>query len=116
MGAPDPITPVAPPSKAKLLVATLVASAVAAVILVTAVLPVEYGRDPVGTGKMFGLLREPPQDQALTVPQGGEASTTAVRQGAVTLYPRTYKIDTVELVLEPYEYVEYKYHLSLTRA
>lgn len=111
MPAPEPVIPVAPPSKAKLLVATLVASAAAAVILVTAVLPVEYGLDPVGTGKVFGLLRELPQDQALTVPQGGDASTTAVRQGAVTLYPRTYKVDTVELVLEPYEYVEYKYHL-----
>ncbi|MBY0511495.1 MAG: hypothetical protein K2P94_15255 [Rhodospirillaceae bacterium] len=111
MGAPDPVIPVALPSKAKLLVATLVASAAAAVILVTAVLPVEYGLDPVGTGKVFGLLREPAQDQALTVPQGGDASMAAVRQGAVTLYPRTYKVDTVELVLEPYEYVEYKYHL-----
>jgi hypothetical protein len=44
------------PSLAKILTATLVAAVVAVVILVVAVLPAEYGIDPLGTGKALGLL------------------------------------------------------------
>jgi len=112
MRAPDPIiqTP-EPPSTRKLLFATLAALGGAAVVLVTAVLPVEYGLDPVGAGKTFGLLREPLADQAMpaAVPDG--SSEALARLGAVTIYPAAYKVDSVELVLEPYEYLEYKYHL-----
>ena len=103
--------PPEPPSKRKLLAATVAALGAALVILVTTVLPVEYGIDPLGTGKALGRLREPLQDQALAPTAPGEAVTAPVRQGAVTLYPQTYKVDVVELVLEPYEFLEYKYHL-----
>ena len=44
------------PSMAKILTATLIAAAVAVVILVVAVLPAEYGIDPLGTGKALGLM------------------------------------------------------------
>jgi hypothetical protein len=43
------------PSKAKLNRATLVAAAVAAVLLVTTILPAEYGVDPTGIGRVLGL-------------------------------------------------------------
>ena len=46
-----------PPSSARLLRSTLVAVAVAAVILVTIVLPAEYGIDPTGVGSALGLRR-----------------------------------------------------------
>lgn len=101
-----------PPSKRKLLLATFAALVGALVILVTTVLPVEYGLDPVGTGKAFGLLREPPQDQALTAAAETDATATPVKQGVVTLYPVAYKVDSVEFLLQPYEYLEYKYHLA----
>jgi hypothetical protein len=45
----------APPSSAKLLKSTAIALAVAAVILVTIVLPAEYGVDPTGIGRVLGL-------------------------------------------------------------
>ncbi|MFT5424553.1 MAG: hypothetical protein ACI89L_002349 [Phycisphaerales bacterium] len=45
------------PSKAKLLKSTLLAIAIAAVILVTLVLPAEYGIDPTGIGQRTGLKR-----------------------------------------------------------
>lgn len=43
------------PTNGQLIVATLVAVAVAAVVLVTAVLPAEYGIDPTGIGRRLGL-------------------------------------------------------------
>jgi hypothetical protein len=44
------------PSMAKIAKATVIAAAVAALILVVAVLPAEYGIDPLGTGKALGLM------------------------------------------------------------
>lgn len=112
MRSPESYTaPPEPPSKRKLLGATAAALGAALVILVTTVLPVEYGIDPLGTGKALGLLREPLQDQALAPAAAGDTVIAPVRQGAVTLYPQTYKVDAVELMLEPYEFLEYKYHL-----
>ena len=45
------------PSAAKLIKSTVVAIALAAAILVTAVLPAEYGIDPTGVGNILGLTR-----------------------------------------------------------
>jgi hypothetical protein len=46
-----------PPSSAKLLRSTVLAALVAAVLLVTVVLPAEYGIDPTGVGAAIGLKR-----------------------------------------------------------
>jgi hypothetical protein len=43
------------PSKGQLNRATLIAAGVAAVVLVTTVLPAEYGVDPTGIGRVLGL-------------------------------------------------------------
>ena len=43
------------PSTRKLLKSTALAAAVAGVILLTTVLPAEYGIDPTGVGKVLGL-------------------------------------------------------------
>ncbi len=43
------------PSAGKLLRSTLIAAAVAVVLLVTVVLPAEYGVDPTGVGRLLGL-------------------------------------------------------------
>jgi hypothetical protein len=45
------------PSTKKLLKSTIIAIGVAAVILITTVLPAEYGLDPSGVGNMLGLLK-----------------------------------------------------------
>ena len=45
------------PSSAKLLKSTLIAAITAVVILVTIVMPAEYGMDPTGVGKALGLTR-----------------------------------------------------------
>jgi hypothetical protein len=44
-----------PPSLKKLLASTLIALAVAGLVLLTVVLPAEYQLDPLGTGRLLGL-------------------------------------------------------------
>lgn len=57
MNTPNVPETVAPPSAARLLRSTLAAVAVAALILITAVLPAEYGIDPTGVGRVLGLTQ-----------------------------------------------------------
>ena len=45
------------PSKAQLIRSTVIAVAIATVILITAVLPAEFGIDPTGIGKLIGLSK-----------------------------------------------------------
>jgi hypothetical protein len=56
MSDPQP-PPVEPSSPRKLLRSTLIALAVAVLLLVTVVLPAEYGIDPTGAGRVLGLTR-----------------------------------------------------------
>ena len=53
----NPIPGIAPPSASRLLRSTLLAAIVAAVLLVTIVMPAEYGIDPTGVGRLLGLTR-----------------------------------------------------------
>lgn len=46
-----------PPSARRIAVGALVAAIIAVVVLVTAILPAEYGRDPTGVGAAFGFTR-----------------------------------------------------------
>ena len=45
-----------PPSRRKILVTTGSALLTAAAVLFGAILPAEYAVDPLGTGRLFGLL------------------------------------------------------------
>jgi hypothetical protein len=78
-----------------IVMATVIALAVAVLILFAAVLPAEYGYDPLRTGSLLGLT-------ALS-----EGST-----GAITPQPARYRTETIEFVLGPYEFLEYKYRLE----
>ena len=105
--APDP------PSKRQLAIATGIALITAAVILVTAVLPAEYGIDPLGTGAALGLnLLGPPAPVAEEPEPPAGAPLTPTQEGPVANYAAEYKSDAVEFTLGPYEYVEYKYDLE----
>jgi hypothetical protein len=79
----------------KILLATAGAAAAAAIILITAVLPAEYGIDPLGTGRLLGLT-----DLA-----GGAG-------GAISRQDVPYKTNTATFELGPYEFVEFKYRLE----
>jgi hypothetical protein len=62
------------PGTARLIKATLIALLVAGVLLITTVLPAEYGIDPTGIGTKLGLtvLAEAPTAVAQAAPQAGK--------------------------------------------
>lgn len=91
----DQTLPGTVPSKRRILMATLVALVVAALILVIAVLPAEYGLDPLGTGGLLGLTELAPGRADVVTPETSD-----------------FKVDNVKFVLGPFESVEYKYRLN----
>ncbi len=114
----SPSTPVAP-SSASLLRSTLLAVAVAAVLLITCVLPAEYGKDPTGIGRMLGLTQmgevklalaeeaasnaaaEASADSVIAAAEAGRGSpadAASVPAAAGTLAVRT---DTTRVTLPP---------------
>jgi hypothetical protein len=94
--------PVAPSARA-LVRSTSVALVAAGVILVSFVLPAEYGVDPVGIGGALGL----------TGMSGAERSTSSQGgQGPVFSQSAGYREDAREFKLGPYEYIEFKYELA----
>lgn len=95
-----------PPSKRKLIVATMVALALAGVILVTVVLPAEYNIDPLGTGEMLGLV----------VLSGGGTAAIPVREDGLVALESSYRTDRREFTLAPGEFIEYKYRIEAGRA
>ena len=92
---------------------TAVAVVVAAVILITIVLPAEYAVDPVGTGRWLGLTEiASPTLAPVEIARSDTAPLVPTQNGPVAAYPAEFKFDVVEIALAPYEYVEYKYHLE----
>ena len=92
------------PSKGTLGKATAVALVVAAILLVTIVLPAEYGIDPLGFGETTGLI---------ALSEATPPPIVADESGPVRPQPADYKVDTRQFSLEPFGgYVEYKYELD----
>jgi hypothetical protein len=104
------------PPLARLAKTTVIAVAVAAILIVTFVLPAEYAIDPLGTGRLLGLtaIASPPEqvvdNEALANPES--ALLTPIPRGPVGEYPRPFKLDVYEVVLAPKQTIEYKYHLE----
>ena len=87
--------------------ATRVAIAVAVLLLFVAVLPAEYGIDPLGTGKALGL-------NDLFLAGAGEEtppSEKAPGEDAAPL-PRVYKTESTRFTLGPGQAFEYKYRIE----
>ncbi len=78
-----------------ILLGSLASLAAAAIILVTTILPAEYGLDPLGTGAALGIVGF------------SEESTGALRQENGP--PET---DRINFTLAPFESLEYKYALQ----
>lgn len=97
------------PSKRALVKATGIALLVGLFLLFTAVLPAEYGFDPLKTGAVLKLTG---------IAQAGEIKGRAVatpapgQNGVYTPQPKTYKVDSQDFQLEPGEGVEMKYHMQ----
>lgn len=99
------------PSARTLAKASGAALIIAVIVLVTVVLPAEYGIDPLGTGRATGISALSAPVLSPVPPPTGEV-LAPVQTGAVALYPGEYRFDSREIVLGPYEYVEFKYHLA----
>jgi hypothetical protein len=95
------------PSKSAILKATAIAFAAALLILFTAVLPAEYGIDPLRTGKALGLIGLSKSNDTTAAGRATPAQT-----GIYTAQPSTYKQDSEDLALTPGEGVEIKYHMQ----
>lgn len=92
MSRPDTTETLSP---RKILIASAIALAVGLVVLLTAILPAEFGVDPLGTGRLFGL-------NALS------AEANPFEESA-----ELHRNDYVEFELGPFESVEYKYTMDL---
>ncbi len=87
--------------------ATFVALAVAIVILFVAVLPAEYGIDPLRTGALLGLT-----DISKSAEPAAGARPAPVQAGVYVAQAKLYKVDSEDLGLAPGESVEIKYHMQ----
>jgi hypothetical protein len=102
------------PSTRTLALATVIALAIAATVLVTVVLPAEYRIDPLGTGRALGLdvMTAPPPQVEPERTGDGAVRLVPTQDGPVADYPASFRVDSRQLVLGPSEYVEFKYHLE----
>ena len=82
----------------------------AGLLLVIAVLPAEYGVDPLGVGRRLGLTAMSDVKKGLDAFQAAQGPVT----GVSTIVPqeRAYQNDTVSFTLGPKESIEYKYRLD----
>jgi hypothetical protein len=100
------------PSKKAIAKATAIAFVVAVVILFTAVLPAEYGIDPLKTGKALHLTDLAKATETKPQPAAVGARPTAAPAGIYTAQPGIFKTDSEDLSLMPGEGVEIKYHMQ----
>lgn len=104
--------------RARIALAAAGAMLVAGVLLMAAILPAEYGVDPLGSGKLLGLTS---LAKANAAPAAGEAPAgqapppeelEPTRPGANTPQTVALKQDNVTFKLGPFEGIEYKYRME----
>lgn len=105
------------PSKRAIAKATGIALIVALVILFTAVLPAEYGIDPLKTGALLHLTDLAKATAVKQEPRPEVKPVTGARPipapaGIYTSQSNSYKVDSEDLSLMPGEGVEIKYHMQ----
>ena len=87
--------------------ATLIALAIALVLLFTAVLPAEYGIDPLKTGQLLRLTGISQADSNT----GGRA--IPANACIYTVQPGTYKVDHATIGSHTDQAIETKYHIPI---
>ena len=102
----QPPTPA--PSGRALAKAIVFALLVAVAVLVTTVLPAEFGIDPLGTGRALGLLDLYASESAAAAP----AVVLPTEGGPVFAQVNPYKADSREFTLGAYGTLEFKYQLA----
>jgi len=124
---------VASTPKKELLRGILAAAAIAAVVLTVAVLPAEYGIDPIGAGKLLGLTnlhQESTTPAKPELPVSGFGNTEAIvstlsnvaakgEERSLTIAARqqpAYRNDTMDVTLPPGKGLEVKTRLGKGQA
>jgi hypothetical protein len=105
-------SPTVAPSGRRLAKATVIALVVAAVVLVTTVLPAEYGIDPLGTGRVLGLLDLYAAEEEANAAASAPATVTPAEGGPVHPQFNDYRVDTREFKIPPGTGMEFKYELD----
>ena len=85
------------PTAKTIVITTTISVLIAMIVLIGAVLPAEFGIDPLGTGKKLGLLDLYVADTTLA---------------ASTAQTTDYINHTIEIPLSPFESMEFKYYLK----
>jgi hypothetical protein len=111
VGEREIAAPIAPSGRT-LAIATAFAVVAAAVLLVTAVLPAEYGIDPLGAGKALGLLDLYAGADSRPAPAAEAMPVDRVETKTVMPQSAGYKFDRVTFTLRPREGFEYKYRIE----
>src|SRR5215210_6331015 len=102
------------PNSQQLLRSTIIALLAGAVLLVTTVLPEEYGIDPTGVGQVLGLKEMGTIKMQLAEEDAKHNAEQAANAAAVVATPKPtpQKSDTTTITLKPNEGVEYKLEMS----
>tara|TARA_B100001971_G_C18183926_1_gene534429 strand:- start:77 stop:430 length:354 start_codon:yes stop_codon:yes gene_type:complete len=87
------------PSTGKLIKSTVLAALVAGVLLVTVVMPSEYGIDPTGVGKALGLTEMGDIKTSLAEEAAADALAHAPQPDVVAAEPET-PVEAVEDIVE----------------
>jgi hypothetical protein len=85
---------------------------VAGVILVTCVLPAEYGVDPLGTGAKLGLLELGVTGQRVEALEAAKGSGQASGVATIAHQDKPFTQETVGFAIAPHQGMEYKYRLD----
>jgi hypothetical protein len=96
------------PSGRSLALATLLSAVVAGVLLVTVILPAEYGVDPLGAGRALGLYRPPATGEAAPETDLAAAAMPMPAGATLTRSPVPYRTDEMSITLKPGEGGEIK--------
>ncbi len=96
------------PSKSAIAKATGIALIVSVLLLFVAVLPAEYGFDPLKTGAALGLTGIAKAAEV----QAGAAPKPVTAAGVYTPQAKIYKVDAQDFQLRPGDGVEMKYHMA----
>ena len=80
-------------------------------LLFAAVLPAEYGYDPLKTGKLLGLTGIAASNADPNANGRAVVTSAPGQTGVYSSQPKTYKVDSEDFSLMPGEGVEMKYHM-----
>jgi len=91
-------------SKRDIIMGVIIAGGVALALLVTTILPAEYGLDPTGMGKLLGFSQMNKEKK--------ENNAKATKSATIRVETEATRHDTVEITIKPNHGLEYKFEME----